>query len=224
MWYRTLEPTVSAIDSARSREDAIGPPSRIQDGEGSHGKASHSREGGGNGEEAEAGGRKGEEVAEVLDDRDACLEKQRVGGPLGVGGVVDIEGIDADERGTGGGEERRGGARHERMAVAVGGGSPVSVPAGVQQHGFAAEVVAPEKIGVESPPRGEREEDAREICEAVQRQPGDVCSLGETVEGSVHVGAGVGDEVHAGDREGRSRRVVGGGGFAGEELGNRWPG
>jgi hypothetical protein len=55
----------------------------------------------------------------VLDDRDAGREEQRVGGPFAVGGVVDVERVDADERGLVVGEPGGAGPGEEVPALGV---------------------------------------------------------------------------------------------------------
>jgi len=51
-------------------------------------------------EETEARARQRVEAGQVLDDRDLRREERAVRGPLATGRVVDVERVDADERGA----------------------------------------------------------------------------------------------------------------------------
>jgi outer membrane lipoprotein SlyB len=92
----------------------------------------------GHGAEAGAVDREGGKIGEVLADRDARREQGRVDGSLAATRVVDIQRVDARERGALGGEVVCGGGRQEGMAVEVGVGAPVAVPPGADEYRLAA--------------------------------------------------------------------------------------
>jgi hypothetical protein len=76
----------------------------------------------------------------MLHDRNARREQQRVRGPFAVGGVVEVDRVDADQRGVVGGEPGGAGPGQEVVAVGVGRCAEPRVVAGVQQHGPAADL------------------------------------------------------------------------------------
>src|SRR2546426_10479504 len=72
-------------------------------------------------------------------------------GPGAVAPVVDVEGVDSDERRPRRDEMLRRGAREEGMPRAVALGAPVDVPAGVYEHRFPLHVPPAEHACVERP-------------------------------------------------------------------------
>ena len=58
-------------------------------------------------------------AGQMLDNGNACGKQQRVRGPLAVGGVVNVERVDADQRGITPRAERRGGGHTLTVASTV---------------------------------------------------------------------------------------------------------
>src|SRR5438874_2025738 len=89
---------------------------RVNTGEGPHRKAPHALHLRRDREEPEAAIRQCSEVAEVLDDRSPGPQQDRVDRARPVGGVVDVEGVDAHERGARRDQVLHRVAGEERMA------------------------------------------------------------------------------------------------------------
>ena len=100
-------------------------------------------------------------------------------------------------------DEQLGGClSEERVArVAVELGPPVLRPAGVHEDGAARDVLAVEERCVDFLDAAGLDEDARDGGNAGEVEAGEVVAVGEAVERSVEVGAGVGDHVDAPDLE-----------------------
>src|SRR3954447_26339964 len=82
------------------------------------------------------------QVAHVLDNGDVFAQQRRMHGPLGVAGVIDVERMDPDERGSQPHEVLARVEREKRMSRQVVWGSPMSIPAGVDQHGLTCQIEA----------------------------------------------------------------------------------
>src|SRR4051794_31195873 len=92
-----------------------------------------------NGEEPAAVIRYGGKVGHVLDDRDAVPEQPAVGRTVAVENVVDVHGVDADERRLAV-DQRRDQVRGEkRRTDAISVRAPMAIPAGVKQHRVAGD-------------------------------------------------------------------------------------
>ena len=85
----------------------------------------------------------------MLHDRNAGAEQQRVGGPRTVRRVVDVERVDADQRGARRDQLLRRRAGQERMAGAVPLGAPVDVPSRVHEHGLAPHLPPAKRLDIE---------------------------------------------------------------------------
>src|SRR5215210_236905 len=82
------------------------------------------------------------QVAHVLDNGDICAEQSRMDRSAGVAGVIDVERIDPDEHGPLPHEVLGRVESEKRMSRQVVWGSPMSIPAGVDQHGLTCQVEA----------------------------------------------------------------------------------
>src|SRR5206468_5154857 len=89
----------------------------------------------------------------MLHDGDPGAEQGGVRGPGAVRVVIDVEGVDAHERGARRDQVLRRVAGEERMARPVPLGPPMRIPPGVYQHGLTPDVVTTEPGGVERAPR-----------------------------------------------------------------------
>ena len=118
----------SSIDRERRLD-----PSEVERREGAHGKRAAplhlDRDGG----ETEAGIRQRLEAAQVLDDRDARAEQDGVHGPVPVGRIVDVQGVDPHQRRAGAHQVARRRLGEERMTLEIALGAPV--PAEVGRRG-----------------------------------------------------------------------------------------
>ena len=125
-------------------------------------------------------------------------------------GVVDIVAVDADQPGAALGEQPRRGFGEEGVALRIGVGAPVPVPAGVDQHRLAGDVEAFERVRRRppAPRRGRRGRAATASCSSVE--PGEIGAVGVAVEGRVEIGAGIGDHVDPADLEARAVVIIGG--------------
>ena len=78
----------------------------------------------------------------------------------------------------------------------------MAVPAGVDQHRPAPNLVGRQRVAVDHPPPGsDPYHQAVQVGEAVKGQAGHVGGAGEAVERAVEVGAGVGHHLDAPDLE-----------------------
>ena len=109
----------------------------------------------------------------MLDDRDAGPEQQRVGGPLGVVGRVDVERVDAHERGARGHQQLHGVGRQERVVVQVGLGAPEPVEPRVDEDRPPGQLMAGGGIRVDGrcPDRGGVDADGRQVDQALGGKP-----------------------------------------------------
>ena len=176
-----------------------------------HGERPEAGDQRGGGVQSGPGGRELRQPGEVFEHDDVRAEQDGVRGTLaGVGGVVDVHRVDADEQRPGVGEELRGLAREERCRTAVGGRAPVSVPAGVQQHRPIRDVSPTQRVRSDAAVTVGRvvHQRDRHVGDRRQRDAGEVEAVGVAVVGAVEVGPGVADHRDAADLELRARGVV----------------
>src|SRR5690606_11373073 len=86
-------------------------------------------------------------------------------------------------------------------------GAPVAVPTCGEQYGATLDVDLVEQAGPDLH-TVRLEAQTGEVCGLLQGETGQIEPLGETVEGCVEVGAGVGDQVGSTDLELGPLRVV----------------
>jgi hypothetical protein len=108
----------------------------------------------------------------------------------------------------------------ERVAVAVGVGSPVAVPAAVHEHCLAGHVVGQQVGPVDGAIGGPRHVDGDrvEVGKPLERELGEVDAVGEAMKRAVDVGARLRAHVDAPDLKLRSGRVVRAALLAAEEV------
>jgi nitroimidazol reductase NimA-like FMN-containing flavoprotein (pyridoxamine 5'-phosphate oxidase superfamily) len=154
----------------------------------------------------------------MLDHGNPGRQQKRVCGPLPVGGVVDVDGVDADEYGTVLGEPGSTGTGEE---VVIGGVSRRSEPgiiAGVQQHGLAADVMRGQCPHVDTAPPGASDSyDYRgKVDGASQGDCAEVGPVAKAVIRRIKVGTGVANQGKPVDSEFRARSIVLSRGFPGQ--------
>lgn len=190
-------------------------------GKGAHGEGAHRTHFDGDGEEAEASVGQLLEAAKVFDDGDAGAEKGCVHWPAAVFGVVDVEGVYANEGSAGFDEMMRGAGREKGVPLEIAVGAPVLVPAGVEEDGFAGDIEGFEGFRTDGAGgRGATDDDAFQIGEGGEVQLGEIVAAGEAVEGSVDVGASVGDHFNLAYLEGGISVVAAAGVFAAPVVGD----
>src|SRR5215510_7924492 len=89
------------------------------------------------------------------------------------------------------------------MALEVALGSPVDVPAGVEEHGLAADVESGEGRRIDRTTRSARraDHDTRKVGQGLEREPREVATIRVAVKRAVEVRAGVRDHVDPPDVE-----------------------
>lgn len=109
------------------------------------------------------------------------------------GGVVDVPGIDADERGAVIDQPARRLGSQERRVDAVRRGGPVPVPSRVEQHRAPGDVVRHQLGDADRarPRAGQPHDHPVEGGQPLERQPGEVDAAVESMKRAVEVGAGV---------------------------------
>lgn len=168
------------------------------------------------GRETEAGVGQPVQVGQMLADRHARAEQDRVDRPGARAGVVDIVAVDADQPRAARHQRLRGGGGQVRVIIEIGVGAPMLVPAGVEQHRLAPHIEPDEIRCVDGEPFAVRRADDQsfEADQPFQPDPGEIVAVRVAMEGHVQVGAGVGHHVDPADLEGRAVIVEGGGGLA----------
>ena len=138
----------------------------------------------------------------MLDDGNTCRQQDRVDRPFAGAGVVDVDGIDAHHRCAAFDEQLGGTLSEVRVArVAVALGSPVLRPAGVHEHRPTGDVEPVEVLLADLLRTCRLDENTWDRGHASEVEAGEVVAVGEAVERSVEVGAGVGDHVDPADLE-----------------------
>ena len=167
-------------------------------------------------QEAKAARRELVKPTQVLHDRDARGQQRRVHRARGAAGVIDVDRVDADQSGLLLDQPVGGGGGQEGIPGAVALGAPVTVPAGMDQRGSAANLVGGQRVAVDGAPPGfDSHHNAVQVGDAAKGQAGHVGRAGEAVERAVEVGAGVGHHRDAPDVELGAWPVAGGGGLLG---------
>ena len=146
------------------------------------------------------------QVGHVLDDRDAVAEQLAVRGTVAVVDIVDVHRVDAHERGfvlDQRGDEVSG---EEWRARAVGVGTPVAVPPGVEHDRMALDRSGRQGVRIDARGLllGPAHDGQRQVCQPPEVEAGQVGAALVEVPRAVEVGARVGHHVDAADVERRA--------------------
>ena len=141
----------------------------------------------------------------------SAAEQLRMHGPRPNPRIVDIVAVDPDQRRAMFGQPFGRVRGQERMVLAVAISPPMTVPAGVHQHGLPAR-----RPGRRTPPastamslsHGCRTTTPGRSASEFERQVGKILAVGIAMERRVQIGAGVRDHVDPADLEGRAVLIV----------------
>src|SRR5215510_2929623 len=118
-------------------------------GVGADREGANTDDGGWGGVEAETAWRELVEPAQVFHDRDASRQQRGVHRACRAAGVVDVDRVDADQCGLLLDQPAGGGSGEERVLGAVAVAAPVAVPAGMEEHGPACDVMGGQSVPVD---------------------------------------------------------------------------
>ncbi len=133
----------------------------------------------------------------MLADRNAGAEQDGVRRAREVPRIVNVQRVDANKAYAAVSQRFAGLAGQKRVRLAIPFGAPAARPSGVKQHGFPANVAAPDRVGCD-PARGVARNvndggiEMRQRLERIGRQ---VRPLAKTVNRGIHVGPGVSTDL-----------------------------
>jgi hypothetical protein len=147
--------------------------------------------------------------SQVLDDGNTRGKQHAVHRTFTVAGVIDIERIDADQRGTRCGQAPGRRPGEIGITVKVAAGSPVTRPAGDEQHRRAGTVQAFEQPGIDAPAvRRHRNRHTLQMGHRGEGQVRGIAAFGIAVVRTVELGTDIGDEFHPVDAKAGARHIL----------------